>query len=74
MQDNNGDVYAYILSISIRSNRFSFAISSPRFEERLAASWLIFSRLAIAVVVIPSFRYAQKHSNDRAWTVWGDFP
>nr|WP_319409118.1 hypothetical protein [uncultured Desulfosarcina sp.] len=71
---DNGDVYVFILFLSIRSNPLFFSICSPRFEERLAAGWLILSRLAISMVVIPSFRCAQKHSNDRAWTVWGDFP
>ena len=65
-----GTFYAFMLSLFISSNRFSFSICSPRLELRLAAGWLIFNCLAISVVVIPSFRCTQKHSNERAWTVY----
>jgi len=60
---------------SINSNLFSLSIFSPLMDERVTADWHIFSFLPISmVVVIQSFRCAQKHKRLRALTVGGDFP
>jgi len=66
---HDGDAYVFKPFSSISSNRFSFSIRSPRFDKRLAAGWLILSLLPISMVLIPSFRCAQKHKSARASTV-----
>ena len=43
---NNGYAYVFNPSSSIKSNRFSFSMRSPRFDKRLAAGWLILSELS----------------------------
>jgi len=59
---------------SINSNWFSLSIFSPLMDERLTAYWYIFSFFPISMVVMPNFRWAQKHKRLRALTIWGDFP
>jgi len=72
--ENNRDEYDFMPFYLISSYLPAEASFSPRKDDRLTADWHTPSFLVMAIVVIPSFRCAQKHNRLRAFTVCCDFP